>query len=115
MMMVEKTKENIIIATHNEGKLRELEGLCADLPYDFVSQKSLNIPAVEETGLSFVENAILKARAASEATGLTAIADDSGLVVPALAGEPGIYSARYAGPHASDLQTTLQTAHIPYP
>ncbi|MGH8561369.1 MAG: non-canonical purine NTP pyrophosphatase, partial [Nevskiales bacterium] len=76
--------------------------MLAGLDIEVVSQRELGIPDAEETGLSFVENAILKARHAAHASGLSAIADDSGLEVDALNGAPGIYSARYAGPDATD-------------
>lgn len=92
----------IVLATLNAGKARELSAMVAGLSFEIVDQGSLGIPAVEETGRSFVENAMLKARHAAEASGLRAIADDSGLEVDALGGAPGIHSARYAGPQASD-------------
>lgn len=92
----------MVLATGNPGKVRELNALLADLDMEVVPQSALQVPEIEETGLSFVENAILKARNAAHHTGLTAIADDSGLEVDALNGAPGIYSARYAGPDASD-------------
>jgi XTP/dITP diphosphohydrolase len=92
----------VVLATGNVGKLRELGGMLADLDIELVSQRELGISDAEETGLSFVENAILKARHAAQASSLPAIADDSGLEVDALDGAPGIYSARYAGPDATD-------------
>lgn len=88
--------QKIVLATGNEGKVSELSDMLAALPIEIVSQKSLNVVEAEETGLSFIENAILKARNASAQSGLPAIADDSGLAVDALGGAPGIYSARYA-------------------
>jgi XTP/dITP diphosphohydrolase len=88
----------IILATSNPGKLKEFSALTSDLPVKIIPQSEFNVEDVEETGLTFVENAILKARHASHQTGRAAIADDSGLVVDALGGEPSIYSARYAGP-----------------
>jgi XTP/dITP diphosphohydrolase len=88
--------KQLVIATHNAGKLAEMKALLANEPLRLVSLAELNVPEPEETGLSFVENAILKARHAAEITGLPALADDSGLVVEALGGAPGIYSARYA-------------------
>ncbi|SRR5512138_852573 len=92
----------LVLATNNAGKLRELRAVLAPLGVEVLPQSQFtNIP-VEETGLSFVENAILKARHAARAAALPAIADDSGLEVDALRGAPGIYSARYAGPNASD-------------
>lgn len=92
----------IVLASNNAGKLRELNQLLQDLACEVVPQSSLGVPEAEETGLSFVENALLKARNAAAHTGLPALADDSGLEVDALNGAPGIYSARYAGEGASD-------------
>jgi len=92
----------LIIATCNAGKLREFQELFAGLPFEVVAQGVLGIESAEETGKSFVENALLKARHASAAAGMAAIADDSGLEVDALGGAPGIFSARYAGPLADD-------------
>jgi XTP/dITP diphosphohydrolase len=94
----------IVLASNNPGKVREIGQILADLDLEVLPQSSFNIEEVEETGLSFVENAILKARHAAAESGLPAIADDSGLEVDALMGAPGIYSARYAGPGASDTQ-----------
>lgn len=94
--------QKIVLATGNAGKLKELRALLADQPFDIVSQKDLGISDADETGLGFVENAILKARHASRISGMPALADDSGLCVDVLGGAPGIYSARYAGPGASD-------------
>lgn len=94
--------QKIVLATGNAGKLKELRALLADQPFDIVSQKDLGITDADETGLSFVENALLKARHASRISGMPALADDSGLCVDVLGGAPGIYSARYAGPGASD-------------
>ena len=92
----------VVIATGNRGKLRELAVLLGDLGMTLVAQSDLDIEPAKETGASFVENALQKARHASAASGLPAIADDSGIVVDALDGRPGIHSARYAGPGASD-------------
>jgi XTP/dITP diphosphohydrolase len=92
--------KEIILATSNSGKIKELEYLLA--PVHCIGQQTLGISSAEENGLSFIENAIIKARHASLLAGKPALADDSGLVVPALNGEPGIYSARYAGIEASD-------------
>jgi XTP/dITP diphosphohydrolase len=88
----------LVVASHNPGKVREIEELLA--PYGIVAKSAaeLNLPEPEETGSSFAENAALKARAAAMASGLPALADDSGLAVTALGGAPGIYSARWAGP-----------------
>ncbi len=92
----------IVLATHNPGKAREFAALLADMEMDIVPLSAFNAPEVEETGLTFVENALLKARNAALHTGLPALADDSGLAVDALGGAPGVYSARYAGPGAGD-------------
>lgn len=89
----------IVLASGNRGKLDELRDLFADSGIDLVAQSQLGIADVDETGLSFVENAILKARHAARASGLPALGDDSGLCVEALNGAPGLYSARYAGKH----------------
>ncbi len=94
----------IVLATTNNGKLVEIQKLLEPLGHQLILQSSLNIPDADETGLSFIENAILKARHAAELSGLPAIADDSGLSVHSLKGAPGIYSARYAGPGASSEQ-----------
>ncbi|EJF28947.1 MULTISPECIES: XTP/dITP diphosphatase [Enterobacteriaceae] len=96
--------QKVVLATGNAGKVRELANLLADFGFDVVAQTELNVESVEETGLTFIENAILKARHAAKVTGLPALADDSGLAVDALGGAPGIYSARYAGGDASDRQ-----------
>jgi XTP/dITP diphosphohydrolase len=87
----------VVIATHNPGKLAELRDLLAPYAIKAVSAGELNLPEPDETGATFIENARIKARAAAQATGLPAFADDSGLAVDALGGEPGIYSARWAG------------------
>ncbi|GAB4298473.1 MAG: RdgB/HAM1 family non-canonical purine NTP pyrophosphatase [Methylophaga sp.] len=92
----------IVLASGNRGKLREFAQLLAPLNIDIVTQSEMGVTDVAETGLSFVENAILKARNACAQTGLPAIADDSGLEVDALSGAPGIRSSRYAGENASD-------------
>ncbi len=94
--------KTIVLASSNPGKVREINQLLADLDLRVKPQGDFGVPDVAETGLTFVENAILKARHAASHTGLPAIADDSGLEVDALNGAPGIYSARYAGPGASD-------------
>ncbi len=92
----------IVLASNNKGKLRELGELLAGHDVALVPQGELGIPEAVEDGLSFVENAIIKARHACAHSGLPAIADDSGLEVDALNGEPGIHSARYAGEHGDD-------------
>ena len=93
--------KKIILATSNLGKVRELNSML-DGHYDVVSQTDMEVEEVPETGASFVENALIKARNASSQSKLPALADDSGLVVDSLNGEPGVYSARYAGEKATD-------------
>lgn len=95
-----------VLATGNPGKLREMRRLLPE--YDVAPQSDFTRERVEETGLTFVENAILKARHASGASGLPAVADDSGLEVDALDGAPGILSARYAGKHADDRENVAR-------
>ena len=90
--------DRLVVASHNAGKVVEIEALLAPYRVITVGAAALGLPEPEETGASFEENAELKARAAAEASGQLALADDSGLVVPALGGAPGIYSARWAGP-----------------
>ena len=92
----------IVLASRNDGKLAELQALLAPLGVVLESQAQHGVPSPDETGLTFLENALIKARTVTAATGLPAIADDSGLVVPALGGAPGILSARYAGEHGDD-------------
>jgi XTP/dITP diphosphohydrolase len=94
--------KKVVLASGNRGKVREINQILAGLDFEVVPQTEFDVPEIEETGLSFVENAILKARNAAQHTGLPAIADDSGLEVDALRGAPGIYSARYAGVGAGD-------------
>lgn len=92
----------LVLASGNRGKLAELRGLLGDLPLSLQALGDFTAEAAEETAPSFVENAILKARHAAAASGLPALADDSGLEVDALGGAPGVHSARYAGPAADD-------------
>lgn len=94
----------LVLASNNKGKIAEFENLFEqlNLPIEVIAQGKLNIEDAIEDGLSFVENAIIKARHASKISGKPAIADDSGICVPTLAGAPGIYSARYAGEHGDD-------------
>jgi XTP/dITP diphosphohydrolase len=92
----------IVLASGNKGKLKEFNDMFAPLDIEVVPQSEFNVPEADEIGLSFVENAIIKARNAAEHTGLPAIADDSGIEVDYLLGAPGIYSARYAGENAND-------------
>ena len=90
--------EKLVLATHNAGKYRENADLLAPFGLEVLSAGDLGLPEPEETGSSYTENAVLKAKAACDATGLTALADDSGIDVPALGGKPGIHTARWAGP-----------------
>ena len=94
--------EKIVLASGNAGKLKELSRILGSLDFIVVPQSDFNVSDADETGSTFVENAIIKARHAVTATGLAAIADDSGLAVDALDGRPGVYSARYSGPDATD-------------
>jgi len=91
--------QRVVLASSNRGKLAEFNALLADSGFEVVAQSSLGIADAEETGLTFVENALLKARHAARVSGLPALADDSGLCVAHLRGAPGLYSARYAGGH----------------
>ena len=95
-------KQEIVLASNNQGKVKEINELLVGTSFNVIPQSEFNVEEVEETGLSFVENALLKARNAALHTKLPAIADDSGIEVAALQGRPGIYSARYAGVGASD-------------
>jgi XTP/dITP diphosphohydrolase len=101
----------IILASGNAGKLREFSQVLAPLNIEVLPQSAFNISDADETGLSFIENAILKARHACRCTGLPALADDSGLEVDALDGAPGIYSARFAGPGATDAENNSRLLH----
>ncbi|MFL6602841.1 MAG: RdgB/HAM1 family non-canonical purine NTP pyrophosphatase [Steroidobacteraceae bacterium] len=92
----------VVLASGNSGKLRELSSLLAPFGFDLVAQSTLAVETPPETGKTFAENALLKARYAAAATKLSALADDSGIEVDALGGRPGIYSARYAGEGATD-------------
>ncbi len=96
----------VVLATGNKGKVKELSSLLSQHNISIVPQSDFNVPDVPETGTTFVENAIIKARHAAKITGHPAIADDSGLEVDALNGEPGVYSARYAGENATDDDNT---------
>lgn len=101
-------RRQIVLASGNKGKLREFQHLLDKLNIDMLPQSQFKVDSVEETGLTFVENAILKARHAARISGLPAIADDSGIEVDALNGQPGIYSARYAGEDASDADNNAK-------
>jgi XTP/dITP diphosphohydrolase len=98
----------IVVASGNLGKLRELSALLSGLDFELLTQSSCGVNGIEETGASFLHNALLKARHASRETGLPALADDSGLEVDALGGAPGIHSARYAGPAATDADNNAK-------
>jgi XTP/dITP diphosphohydrolase len=100
------TPRRLVLASGNAGKLAELRALLAGDGFDLHAQSEFGVEDIAETGLTFVENALLKARNAARATGLPALADDSGLCVDALGGAPGLYSARYAGPHG-DAQANI--------
>ncbi|HEY8585783.1 MAG TPA: RdgB/HAM1 family non-canonical purine NTP pyrophosphatase [Rhodanobacter sp.] len=101
----------IVLASSNRGKLAEFNALLADSGFEVVAQASLGIDDAEETGLTFVENALLKARHAAQASGLPALADDSGLCVDQLHGAPGLYSARYAGGHGDAAANNARLLH----
>jgi len=111
----------LVIASHNPGKVREIADLLCPLGIDVVAAGDLDLPEPEETGTTFADNARLKARAAAQATGRPALADDSGLVVAALGGAPGIHSARWAGPQRdfaaamARLEETLRAAGATVP
>ena len=100
--------QKLVLATGNKGKLAELSALLAPFDWQVLPQSDFQVPDAIEDGLSFIENALIKARHASRLTGLPAIADDSGLAVDALGGAPGIYSARHAGEHGNDLKNLQQ-------
>ncbi|RZQ52331.1 non-canonical purine NTP pyrophosphatase [Pseudoalteromonas phenolica] len=94
--------QQIVLATGNQGKVKELAAMLNELSIEVLPQSQFDVPDVPETGTTFIENAIIKARHAAKITGLPAIADDSGLEVDALNGAPGVYSARFAGENAND-------------
>ena len=100
----------LVLASNNKGKIAEFEKMFTelDLPVEVIPQEKLNIEDASEDGLSFIENAIMKARHASRISGKPAIADDSGICVPILGGAPGIYSARYAGEHGDDAANNIK-------
>ena len=101
-------KKRIVLATGNTGKLKEIRHVFSGLDMDIVAQSEFSTPEAVEDGLSFVENAIIKARNAAAHSGLPALSDDSGIEVDALNGEPGIHSARYAGDDESNIQRLLR-------
>jgi len=98
------TSDKIVLASNNAGKAREITQILANYNITVVPQSDFNVPEIPETGLTFVENALLKARNACHHTGLPSLADDSGIEIDALKGAPGIYSARFAGENATDEQ-----------
>ena len=100
--------KKIVLASGNKGKVKELAGLLSGLGIEVLPQSEFNLKEVAETGTTFVENAIIKARHAAKQTGLPAIADDSGLAVYSLGGEPGVYSARYSGDQATDQSNIIK-------
>jgi len=102
--------DRIVLASHNAGKLKEFRELLEPFQIEVVAAHTLGLPEPEETGTTFAENAILKARAAADAANLPALADDSGLEIAALDGAPGIYSARWAGP-SKDFHVAMQRVH----
>jgi XTP/dITP diphosphohydrolase len=101
----------VVLATGNAGKLREFAALLAPLSMEVIPQTALGITAAEETGDTFEANALIKARHAAMAAGLPALADDSGIEVDALGGRPGVWSARYAGPAATDAENNALLLH----
>ena len=105
-------KQKIILATGNQGKVNEMANVLAEFGFEVVAQTALGIESPEETGLTFVENALIKARHAAKISGLPAIADDSGLAVDYLNGQPGLYSARFAGEHASDADNRAKLLRL---
>ena len=104
------TSERLVLATHNKGKLREFQLILGNSFSSIVTAGELGLPEPEETGSTFVENSLLKARAAANATHSVTLADDSGLCVNALNGDPGLYSARWAGPN-KDFHHAMQRVH----
>lgn len=104
------TEKKLVIASHNQGKVRELRDLLDPLGYELVTAGDLNLEEPEETGLTFEDNAKLKALAATRVSGMPALSDDSGLAVDALGGQPGIYSARWAGPD-KDFAMAMERVH----
>jgi XTP/dITP diphosphohydrolase len=103
--------QRLVLATNNPGKLRELQALLQPLQFVVLPKSQFTQQEVAETGDSFIANALIKARHASQASGLPAIADDSGIEVAALNGAPGIYSARFAGANASDVDNLHKLLH----
>jgi len=108
--MMPRLTGRLVVASHNAGKVREIAALVAPLGVEALSAASLGLPEPEETETTFAGNAALKARAAAEASGVPALADDSGLEVFALGGAPGVFSARWAGP-SKDFRAAMQRVH----
>lgn len=108
MVSAVSAMQRVVLASSNAGKLRELEALLAPLDLDVVSQAALGIAAAEEPHCTFIENALAKARHASAQSGLPALADDSGICVAALDGQPGVHSARFAGEPCSDARNNAK-------
>ena len=102
------SRQQLVLATGNAGKVREIGALLDALSLQVLPQTAFDVEDAEETGTTFVENAIIKARNAAQQTGLPALSDDSGIVVPALDGRPGVYSARFAGADASDADNVAR-------
>lgn len=100
--------KKVLVASNNPGKIREIGGILADLDIEVIPQRTFGIEEADETGVTFIENALIKARHATRCSGLPAIADDSGLEVDALGGQPGVYSARFAGASATDSENNLK-------
>ncbi|MGR3806233.1 XTP/dITP diphosphohydrolase [Pasteurella testudinis DSM 23072] len=101
---MQQKQQKIVLATGNQGKVKEMADVLAQFGFEVVAQSEFGIESPEETGLTFVENALLKARHAAKISGLPAIADDSGLSVTALGGAPGLYSSRYSGEDGNDAK-----------
>lgn len=106
------TENTIVLASNNPGKAAELDTMLKPLGWKVIPQSQFKLDSVAETGLTFVENAIIKARYACEHTGLPAIADDSGLEIDALNGQPGIYSARFSGENANDESNNARVLEL---
>ena len=104
------TEKRLVVASHNAGKVREIAELIAPFTVEAISAAALNLPEPEETETTFKGNALLKARAAARVAGMPALADDAGLCVDALGGDPGIYSARWAGP-SKDFAAAMRLVH----
>lgn len=111
MNLFKNFNNQLILASHNKGKLVELQGLLTPYAINVLSAAELNLPEPEETGLTFIDNAVLKAQAAAMTANLPALSDDSGLAVDALDGAPGIYSARWAGPN-KDFDMAMEKVEL---